>query len=62
MNVRLIEKTELILIGVLGIEDILRPEVPKAIEDCKIFIRTLTYIRIKRQKGIDYSSNGNRRQ
>jgi magnesium-transporting ATPase (P-type) len=35
MNVRNIEKTDLILVAILGIEDILRPEVPLAIENCK---------------------------
>lgn len=32
MNVREIEKSNLILIGVLGIEDILREEVPLAVK------------------------------
>ncbi|EGR33929.1 hypothetical protein IMG5_030810 [Ichthyophthirius multifiliis] len=42
MNVRLIEKEELILVGILGIEDILRPEVPQAIQDSSIKVRMVT--------------------
>lgn len=36
MNVREIEKSNLILIGVLGIEDVLRREVPDAVEKCDL--------------------------
>ncbi|EAR94179.2 calcium-translocating P-type ATPase, PMCA-type protein (macronuclear) [Tetrahymena thermophila SB210] len=45
MNVREIEKSNLILIGVLGIEDVLRPEVPLAVAKCKqakIHVRMVT--------------------
>jgi len=34
MNVREIEKSNLILIGIFGIEDILREEVPEAVRLC----------------------------
>jgi len=34
MNVREIEKSDLVLFGLLGIEDILREEVPLAIQQC----------------------------
>jgi len=37
MNVREIEKNDLVLFGLLGIEDILREEVPRAIQQCNNF-------------------------